>query len=445
MKRFKKKYEYIVYLIILLIMGMVFFFCLGERGYVLEKDSWAFLEKKVPVQYFIYPKFLEICYNLFGEQHYLEWVSNIQGLFALVVSFLTTEYIRKNFKLNYMWAGLIFLCTFGPYAYSLPQYVSSHSIMTEGLAFPLFYLWMLSALQIYMRKQNCWFIPLLLLTLLMLYTRTQLTLFLLVCFIMIVERIWSFIYYKIKDSKKSKFIGTSVLVCIVCLFLGIQTFLAFIRYNVYPQMTDAVAGRVFCAAEKSDVELFEGKNKDLFLGIYDEIERLESRQNYFSSGIRRWEDIVNATNENTKLLGWIIRPYYAEIETRQLNDVKGQLAYTMMLEHWDDYLTMTGHLMLQSFVVAVFVHPQSAYALGYVIAILLYVLGIYYIAWSKKKYKIENRYIIPMIITLLTITAMCVVTNVLFMGLQRYVVYPFGFFYISLTLIHVGVMRRKEK
>lgn len=262
---------------------------------------------------------------------------------------------------------------------------------------------------------------------------------------MIVERIWSFIYYKIKDSKKSKFIGTSVLVCIVCLFLGIQTFLAFIRYNVYPQMTDAVAGRVFCAAEKSDVELFEGKNKDLFLGIYDEIERLESRQNYFSSGIRRWEDIVNATNENTKLLGWIIRPYYAEIETRQLNDVKGQLAYTMMLEHWDDYLTMTGHLMLQSFVVAVFVHPQSAYALGYVIAILLYVLGIYYIAWSKKKYKIENRYIIPMIITLLTITAMCVVTNVLFMGLQRYVVYPFGFFYISLTLIHVGVMRRKEK
>lgn len=440
----KKDYKYISYMVILIIIGSVFFFLIGERGYILEKDSAVFLEDSLSYQYFIYPQFLQFCKKIFGKEYYLQWVSNIQGLISLSVSLITTEYFRKNYKLSYVWSILIFICTFGPYVYSLPQYVSSHSIMTEGLAFPLFYLWMICALQLYLKKKNIWFIPLFFITLTMACTRTQLMLFFLVYFVIMFERIGTYIYNKLKGDNRKIFIKIVILMGIISLFLGVKVFLVFLHNNIYPQMTDAVAGRIFCATEESDVERFEGRNRDLFRGIYDEIERMKSRKGYFRSGIRQWEDIVVATNENTKMLGWIIRPYYPEIETVQLNDVKGQLAYTMMLGHWNDYLSMTANLMLQSFVVSIFIHPEQAYTLGYIIAILLYVLGIASMVWSKKRYKLENKYIFPLALTLLVIIAMCTITNVLFMGLQRYVVYPFGFFYISLILIYIGVRRRKE-
>ncbi len=438
----KKKFEYVLYLVILLTIGFLFFFCLGEKGYILEKDSGAFLGNKVPPQYFIYPQFLKLCRSLFGEGHYLEWVSIIQGLFSLIVSFITTEYFRKNYELEYRWGVLIFVCTFGPYAYSLPQSVSSHSIMTEGLTFPLFYIWMICALQIYLRKDNRWFILLFVVTLVMAFTRPQLTLFFIICFVMIIERVFVYVYSKIKVEYRKKIIGFCIALGIFVCVLGIKIFLVFIQYNIYPQMTDAVAGRVFCAAVEEDAELFEGRDRDLFLGIYDEIEKMESRQIYFRTGIRQWEDIVNATNNNTKTLGWIIRPYYEEIETAQLNDVKGRLAYTMLLEHWPDYISMTMALMLQSFVVSIFVHPEAVYVLGYVIALLLYLMVIVSVIWCKKRYDVNNKYIVPLWLTLLVISLMCIVTNVLFMGLQRYVVYPFGFFYMSLIPIYVGVQRK---
>ncbi len=440
----KKNFEYIIYMGLLLIIGIAFFFFVGERGYVLEKDSGVFLDNNIVYQYIVYPKFLNVCRYIFGNANYLQWVCHIQGLISLFVSLLVTEYFRKNYRLSYVWSGLIFICTFGPYAYSLPQYVSSHSILTEGLAFPLFYLWMLCTLQIYLKKKNIWFVPLFFITLIMVYTRTQLMLFFITCFAMIIERIISFTYRKINEDKRKCFIKLCVLLGVIGCVFGIKIFLIFVEHNIYSQMTDAVAGRVFCTVEQSDVDLFEGRNRDLFLGIYDEIERMQTRQCYFGTGIRQWEEIANATNENTKMLAKIIRPYYPEIEMLELNDIKGEMTYVILREHWRDYLVMTGSLLLQSLVVSIFVHPESAYVLGYIIAIALYIFAIVSVIWSKKKYRVDNCYITPILITFLVIFSISFTTNILFVGLQRYVVYPFGFFYISMIILYSGMKRRIE-
>ncbi len=446
MKTFmKKNFEYIIYVGLLLAIGVVFFFFLGERGYVLERDSGVFLGDNVVYQYIVYPHFLKICQNTFGENYYLECVSFIQGLISLCISLVTTEYFRKNYKLSYAWSGLVFICTFGPYMYSLPQYVSSHSIMTEGLAFPLFYLWMLCALQIYLKKKNIWFMPLLIVTVIMAYTRTQLMLFFIIYFLIVIERVVAFIYKKINVDRRKKFNKLCILISIIGIVLGIKVFLLFIEHNVYSQMTDAVAGRVFCTVEQADAELFEGRKRDLFLGAYDEIERMESRQCYFRTGIRRWEDIVDATNENTKMLPIIIRTYYPEVEMLELNDIKGEMTYVMLLEHWDDYLVMTGSLLLQSLVVSIFVHPEFAYIPGYIIAILLYIWGIVSVIWGKKKYHIDNKCAFPLMITFLVIFSMSLITNILFMGLQRYVVYPFGYFYISMIILYCEIIKKYPK
>ena len=129
---------------------------------------------------------------------------------------------------------------------------------------------------------------------------------------------------------------------------------------------------------------------------------------------------------------------------KELSDVKGQLAYNMMLEHWDDYLAMTSVLMLQSLVVAIFVHPESAYLLGFVIAVVLYVFAFFFAVIGKRVYHVEQKYLVPLMLTLFVIFCLCGITNILFMGIQRYVVYPFGFFYISLFLLLAGVKKQKQ-
>lgn len=440
----KKEYEYTIYFGLLIFIGIIFFFYLGEQGYIIEKDSGVFLEKRVPGQYFVYPKFLVLCQIIFGEENYLEWVSVIQGMFALGVSLITTEYLRLVYKMNYWYGVIIFLCTFGPYAYSLPQYVSSHSIMTEGLSFPLFYLWMICVLQIYLKNKNVWFISLFFLTTVMAYTRPQLTLLFFVCLVMVIERIIFYFTSKINEKWRKRFAKISVFICFMGLVLGIKVFLMFIENNLYPQMTDAVAGRIFCTVEATDAELFEGKNRDLFLGIYNEIEQMETRKCYFRKGIRKWEDIVNATNENTKKLSNIIRQYYMEVDMKEINNIKGEMAYKLMIEHWDDYITMSAELLLQSLVVSIFFHPESAYTLGYVVAMILYGGGIASIVVSKKKYGIKKEYLVPLKITMLVIGSICVITNVLFIGIQRYVVYPLGFFYISLIILYSEIREYRK-
>ena len=41
------------------------------------------------------------------------------------------------------------------------------------------------------------------------------------------------------------------------------------------------------------------------------------------------------------------------------------------------------------------------------------------------------------------IISICIITNILFIGLQRYVVYQFGFYYLSLIIIYAGAKKMK--
>ena len=221
------------------------------------------------------------------------------------------------------------------------------------------------------------------------------------------------------------------------MFICIVLFGSFVKNAYYPQLTDAVAGRVLCTIEEEDEELYSGEMKQLFRIVYDAVDKQESRERYFRNDIKRWEDICNATNENTKLLGRLIVEnldvFDCPPEEVSSNKIKGAISYPLLIEHWDRYLLMTSELILQSLVVAIFIHPDWAYTLGYCGAIILYILGILLAQIFHKKN--ESDHVLPMRLNLIVITILCGLTNIIFMGLQRYVVYPFGWFYISMIVM----------
>ena len=426
------------YYLLLFILGVFFFFFLGENGYILEKDSYVYLEDNQWIKsygYIVYPFIINTCKAVFAEQ-YLTTVFVIQGIVAMFSSLAVTEYVRISYRLTRKIGVLVFVLSFGPYVYTLPQYVASHGIMTEGITFPLFNLWMICALQIYRSERVRWCLLLFVISTVMTLTRPQLLLFFVVNVVIILDRYLR--PYFVTKLKKSRFYVLNIIFSGLCvLFICIVLFGSFVKNAYYPQLTDAVAGRVLCTIEEEDEELYSGEMKQLFCIVYDAVDKQESREQYFRNDIKRWEDICNATNENTKLLGRLIVEnldvFDCPPEEVSSNKIKGAISYPLLIEHWDRYFLMTLELILQSLVVAIFIHPDWAYTLGYCGAIILYILGILLAQIFHKKN--ESDYVLPMRLNLIVITILCGLTNIIFMGLQRYVVYPFGWFYISMIVM----------
>ena len=429
----KQRKTIIIYWMVILLIGIVFFFFVGKRGAILEKDSGVFLEDwsiLTGYGYIIYPKLLSVFRMIFGESNYLEMVFVFQSLFALCTSIIITEYLRKKCSLSCISSVIIFILSLGPYSYTLPQYVSSHCIITEGIAFPLFNIWMLFAIKYLSERKMRYYAVVLFITIAMLFTRSQLMLFVIIdVFILLVS---FFIYCCGRINRKINKNALFAIVAIVAIWLSVVGLLFFVKNNIYPQLTDAVSGRVLCIAEERDYKLFQGMDIELYEALLDKTDELKSNKKYFRIDMKRWEDIVNGTNNNTKMLPDVIREYYPNDE---IGEIKGRITFPLLREHIGEYVKMTAILFVQSIVVSVFYHPEWAYTLGFTVGVLLFVGAAILWLYAKKRINNSSISLISLGLTLGVILLICTITNLIFVGLQRYVVYPFGWFYISCFLV----------
>ena len=424
------------------ITGILFFFVLGESGPVIERDSGVFIE---PVEiytgygYIIYPQFIHLCKIMFGTEWYLNAVFIIQSSFALVTSVVVTVYIRKKYVSSNLICFAVFVASLGPYMYTLPQYVASHGILTEGLAFPLFNIWMLFALDYINERRKTDIVWIIVLSIVLALTRTQLMLMFIIDVVTILWKVLPSLVRFQRQKVGKTFYLYAIVGLIATLGVGTFCFMIFVKNDIIPQMTDAVSGRAICTISEEDVETHDGIEKKLYEKILQFTDENRTRNVYFRSDIKHWEDVVTATNLNTKELHWIIRECYPEADAHIINEIKGKLAFELLKKHPGEYIEMTLSLLVQSLVVAIFVHPEQAYVLGYFFALVLYVLAILLFCIAKK-IEVERKNINLLVMTLGAIILLCGITNALFMGLQRYVVYVFGWFYISMVVVGYQVL-----
>ena len=114
--------ESIGYYLLILCIGIYYYFFLGESGYIIERDSKTFLQANdfMLRNYFIYVGFLRLCLCLFGQELQLYMAFLIQSSIALIVSVIITEYFRKRFDLRYIEALFVYICTLLPYQNNRP-------------------------------------------------------------------------------------------------------------------------------------------------------------------------------------------------------------------------------------------------------------------------------------------------------------------------------------
>ena len=155
-KQQKNELSRSIYFVSLVVFGIIFFFLIGQQGPIVTDDSKTYLSFSpgVSVIYLLYPRFLQFFSIIFGEQYFLYAVYMVQGLLAIIVSVVLTEFFRKEYNLNYILAFLVFVLSVLPYGYSLPESVVTHHILTEGVTFPIFTLFMLVSIKLFLYEKK---------------------------------------------------------------------------------------------------------------------------------------------------------------------------------------------------------------------------------------------------------------------------------------------------
>ena len=168
----------ITYYLFTALVFVTVFCLLGERGYLLWKDSPAYLAFDgrtgiVPV----YPILLQVNRMIFGEESFLYAVVAEQTILTVICILAFTEFIRKRFRLSYLASYPVLLFSiFMPFTTNYPLSISNHDIMTEALAYPIFYLYMICFLKCIFDKKYKDIVLMVLMSVILALIRTQLQL-----------------------------------------------------------------------------------------------------------------------------------------------------------------------------------------------------------------------------------------------------------------------------
>lgn len=173
----------VVFIVSLAVISMAAFLLIGADSYVLFDDSGSYLnmERYVEGVMPLYPLFLRMNRLVFGENIYLQAVVTEQAVFAGICLIAFTELLREQFRLSYFEAYCIFLLSLLPFTTDMPDAMTTQEIVTEGIAYAAFYLFMAVLLKAVWKKSLRGVMLLFLVTLLLAATRSQLQILFGVC------------------------------------------------------------------------------------------------------------------------------------------------------------------------------------------------------------------------------------------------------------------------
>ncbi len=359
----------------LVLLAIFSFLAVGSREPVLFDDSGAYtkidpIEGVMPV----YPLFLLLNQYLFGLDRYLYAVVVEQGVLAAICVILFVRTLKDEFHLHYWETYLFFFLSLMPFTTEMPQSMATQQILTEGLSYALFYLFVIVMLKAVWTKKYVWFAGSLAMTFVLAALRSQLQILFAVCsviFLYIVCR-------RKQDGRKAcvwirAFIGIAggLCICLAGIFVisrltagyknlikTNETFSVFAMkvqspedYETYllsgmdaekaaeeeaarkkeeeedrelalkrrlsrfttSQYVSLIFSRGMYEADSEDAYLFEDEIvRGLYVALYEAVDEEKQRYVYAQNGLWMWKDIVGGVGQVGKTCLRVPSLYYAE-------------------------------------------------------------------------------------------------------------------------------------
>lgn len=479
-----KKKEFIFYSVLILV-AVCFFGFLGKGGYYEYPDSWQYIEMinnqgVTP----LYPLFIHAHRLLLGEELYLYGVVCSQAALSILCVIGFSVWVHFRFRTGWMVRGIIFLVSLVPFTVDYPDYISSHVILTEGLAYPLFYIFAIILFETMFRKKIGWVLGSGAMAVCMALIRTQMQL----CFV-ICAAVWGYVVWTGKRSKGRVWVnilasvaGALVLVGVgEAVMLGINHGLQQIadrerpgieasidrtnivaaagmqaetrdepetpdNSNVTSQFDSVLVDRTFYEMDAEDAELFEDPElQALFWKVFEAADQNRSRYVYARNGLWKWQDIMNGTCDGTYMLGKGWESFREEFPESPLLDnqvqAKRAIAFTLLRAHWPRMLYHTLCILPQGFICTVFFQIEKIYGLCHLYTLLVYAGAVVLTIWGQKRKDIFGRRGEFLLGAVALNVLMVIITSVVFFGMQRYLIYGFGIFYAACVLMLEPVVR----
>lgn len=489
----EKKKERMFY-ISLVILSLFIFMLPGDPGYVLFDDSGSYMNLYVNNEGVMpgYPLFLHGNKLMFGEANYLYAVVVEQAVLAAACVIVFIAVIKKKFDLRYWEAYVCYAFALLPFTTNMPDSMTTHEIVTEGVAYALFYLFMAVLLQSVWNKNFKWLGVLCGMALLLSLIRSQLQILFGVCGVVCIYI--AVLRPEKPDGKKDRRLLRFLVGMIGCMVIGLagiwttgkvsaafQDMKAEVRREEQKQVEQAQSGassdsedvqeqkqsakpvfttsqyvtlifsRGIYEADYEDYLLFEDELvRELYLFIYPRLDKAQNRYVYTQPGLWMWKDIVGGIGRiggqcyhiqnkfyNNNYPNLVYSSNYSSV--RNANQVK--IGLTLIKAHFGRFVYHTLMLLPQAFICTVFFQIERIYLMCHLITLFLYLVALALMIWAYKDKKVENAYGEFMCCVLGTNLILVLVISLVFFGQQRYLVYNFGIFYISAFLLFMKLWR----
>lgn len=141
----------------LVLLALAAFLFVGSREPVLFDDSGAYMQmRRIEGVMPLYPLFLLFNQYIFGSDSYLNAVVVEQAVLAAVCVIFFVRVIRDAFGLKYWESYLVFFLAMLPFTVDMPQSMVTQQILTEGIAYAMFYLLAVILLKAVWTKRYTW-------------------------------------------------------------------------------------------------------------------------------------------------------------------------------------------------------------------------------------------------------------------------------------------------
>lgn len=434
-----------------IIVGVVLF-SVGGCETLYFKDSETFLfwsTLNYRRGYTLYPLFIKFCRIIFGETNYIDAIWIVQSILALISILVLTEYFRKEYELNRVLSGLVYMLLYLPYTFTLPEAMATHYIFTEGIAITFFYLAFLFVLCLLNRITWYNITALLVTDYLLFLIRPQLIIFIPVeFFILFLFRIYK---RHLCEGIRQHIVLNIVVFVVVLFFVG--TSLVVLSYYLYDravenQLIDAISGKIICTMKENDVVAIDEKDRYIFGAIYEFADRNDTLMADFPQSLLEYEDIHVAINMNSRgyeqVVWKCIEEYYPQYDSLEPYRARNRVLSKLLRYNLTRYLGVVFRLMPSSMVAAIFIQPQAYRMQCYLFVLLIYFFSLSIIVYTLYK-GIDNKFRYPHISCVLIILINSLFCNITLYGQQRYVIYCMGLFYVTLLISLVGCYRHEEQ
>lgn len=461
-----RKKELLLYAV-LAVIGVCYFFLLGERGVALGNDSAGYINASYEREPF-YPLVIMACRAVFGENG-LNVIIGLQGITALCACLLLAAKLRRYFALKQwelFFCYILLLLPFGlDTMWSPPRVNYSHFILTECFSYAFFYFF-LSAVICYLQreKNHLSYVCMLLLALVMTMNRNQMEM----CFVLvgILSIWWNLIRPRKRLWKKCllEIIGVAAAVALtVCLTL-VYCYVQWGYFEKSSENTFTMMSNLLYASDAEDAELFENEDvRAVFSELYAQVE--ENGWTYHDAGEGWYENGEAVMDCHDRIKYSVIRPFFLQYVAergmepmsfegdRVKKAISTEIKNVLFKEHVWDWVYNACCMMPKGFVLSVIpIIPGGAYPYAAVGAVVVW--GLFLAMGCRllftKKYREKESGLIAFAILIVSFMAMNVVGLCLVIFIQaRYLNYTQGIFwitcYLMLRALYHGRRQQYEK